>query len=261
MLGSSSSSVWIKRDGWLKESESLSRVLFVEDSPMRWPPLTPAVFLRRLNRFAVEVCLRRRRVQAHLPNSGRLHELLIPGYPLWVARREGRRRTRYDVQVVELPGGILVSADARVPNVLFREAWEKGELPPFRPYTALEAEVPLGEGRVDFRLAGPEGMAYVEVKSVTLVEDGIGLFPDAPTERGRRHVAALMAARANGAQAFVLFVVQRPDARAFRPHDPADPDFGRILRAAVAQGVQILAYRCEVSLEEIRLTDPIPVML
>lgn len=228
---------------------------------MRWPPLIPGVFLRRLNRFAVEVRLGRQRVQAHLPNSGRLHELLVPGYPIWMARREGQRRTHYDLQVVGLPDGTLVSADARVPNLLFREAWERGELPPFGSYTALEAEVPLGEVRVDFRLSGPGGIAYLEVKSVTLVEDGIGLFPDAPTVRGRRHVAALMGARANGVQAFMLFVVQRPDARAFRPHDPADPDFGRILRAAAAYGVQILAYRCEVSLEEIRLTDPIPVLL
>lgn len=228
---------------------------------MRWPPLVAGVFLRRLNRFAVEARIGRRRVRAHLPNSGRLRELLVPGYPIWMAPRAGRRRTRYDVQIVGLPDGTLVSADARVPNALFREAWGRGELPPFRPYIALEAEVSLGGGRVDFRLSGPDGIAYVEVKSVTLVEGGVGLFPDAPTERGRRHLAALMAARAEGAQAFVLFVVQRPDARAFRPHDPADPDFGRALRAAVARGVQALAYRCEVSLVEIRLADPIPVML
>ncbi len=228
---------------------------------MRWPPLIPASFLRRLNRFAVEVRLGRRRVRAHLPNSGRLHELLVPGYPMWLARRDGRRRTRYDVQVVGLPDGILVSADARVPNALFREAWRQGRLPSFGGYTALQAEVPLGEGRVDFRLTGPAGTAYVEVKSVTLVEGGCGLFPDAPTARGRRHLEALMAARARGARAAILFVVQRPDARAFRPHDAADPAFGEILRAAVAHGVEALAYRCEVSLEEIRLAGPIPVLL
>ncbi|HXF69580.1 MAG TPA: DNA/RNA nuclease SfsA [Thermoflexus sp.] len=228
---------------------------------MRWPPLVQASFLQRLNRFAVEVRVGRRRVRAHLPNSGRLHELLVPGYPVWIARREGRRRTQYDVQVVGLPNGVLVSADARVPNLLFREAWQKGELPLFRSYTTLDAEVPLGEGRVDFRLSGPHGVAYVEVKSVTLVEEGTGLFPDAPTERGRRHVNALMAARMDGARAFIIFIVQRPDAQAFRPHDRADPAFGEILRTAVARGVEAMAYRCHVSLEEIRLVDPIPVIL
>lgn len=228
---------------------------------MRWPPLVQASFLQRLNRFAVEVRVGRRRVRAHLPNSGRLHELLVPGYPVWMARREGRRRTQYDVQVVGLPNGVLVSADARVPNLLFREAWQKGELPLFRSYTTLDAEVPLGEGRVDFRLSGPHGVAYVEVKSVTLVEEGTGLFPDAPTERGRRHVNALMAARRDGARAFIIFIVQRPDAQAFRPHDVADPAFGEILRTAVACGVEAMAYRCHVSLEEIRLVDPIPVIL
>lgn len=228
---------------------------------MRWPPLLRAHFLRRLNRFAVEILLEGRRVRAHLPNSGRLHELLVPGYPMWVARRDGRRRTRYDVQLVGLPEGVLVSADARVPNALFREAWTEGQLSPFRAYTDLEAEAPLGEGRVDFRLCGPEGVAYVEVKSVTLVEGGIGMFPDAPTERGRRHLQALSAARQRGARAFIVFVVQRPDVRGFRPHDAADPAFGRALREAVAHGVEALAYRCEVSLAEIRLADPIPVIL
>lgn len=228
---------------------------------MRWPPLIPARFLRRLNRFAVEVRLGRRRALAHLPNSGRLHELLVPGYPVWLARREGPRRTRYDVQLVALPDGPLVSADARVPNRLFREAWAEGRLPLLRTYARLIPEAPLAGSRADFGLVGPEGAAYVEVKSVTLVVEGVGLFPDAPTERGRRHLDALMAAVREGARALVVFVVQRPDAVAFRPHDGADPAFGRALRQAVAGGVLVWAYRCHVSLEEIRLADPIPVLL
>lgn len=228
---------------------------------MRWPPLIPARFLRRLNRFAVEVRLGRRRALAHLPNSGRLHELLVPGYPVWLARREGPRRTRYDVQLVALPDGPLVSADARVPNRLFREAWAEGRLPLLRTYARLIPEAPLAGSRVDFGLVGPEGAAYVEVKSVTLVVEGVGLFPDAPTERGRRHLDALMAAVREGARALAVFVVQRPDAVAFRPHDRADPAFGRALRQAVAGGVLVWAYRCHVSLEEIRLADPIPVLL
>jgi sugar fermentation stimulation protein A len=228
---------------------------------MRWPPLTPAVFLRRLNRFTVEVRLGGRRTRAHLPNSGRLRELLVPGYLMWLARREGRRRTRYDVRLVALPDGTLVSADARAPNALFREAWAEGRLAPFRSDIRLIPEPSLGEVRVDFRLEGPEGLAYVEVKSVTLVEGGEGLFPDAPTERGRHHLSALQAACAAGARAFIVFIVQRADPRAFRPHDAADPAFGRMLRAAVAGGVQALAYRCVVSIEEIRLAEAIPVIL
>jgi sugar fermentation stimulation protein A len=228
---------------------------------MRWPPLTPAVLLRRLNQFTVEVRLGGRRTRAHLPNSGRLRELLVPGYLMWLARREGRRRTRYDVRLVALPDGTLVSADARAPNALFREAWAEGRLAPFRSDIRLIPEPSLGEVRVDFRLEGPEGLAYVEVKSVTLVEGGEGLFPDAPTERGRHHLSALQAACAAGARAFIVFIVQRADPRAFRPHDAADPAFGRMLRAAVAGGVQALAYRCVVSIEEIRLAEAIPVIL
>lgn len=200
-------------------------------------------------------------VAAHLPNSGRLRELLVPGYRVWVAPRSGPRRTPFDLQLVGLPGGVLVSADARLPNRLFLEAWAEGRLPEFRAFERVIAEPGLDGGRLDFRLDGPSGPAYVEVKSITLVEAGTGLFPDAPTERGRRHVKLLTAAVGRGFRAFAVFIIQRPDAERFAPNNAVDPVFGQLLGAAARSGVEIRAYRCAVTLTEIRIEAPVPVYL
>lgn len=228
---------------------------------MRWPPLVAATLVRRLNRFAVEVALDGRVVAAHLPNSGRLRELLVPGYRVWLAPRPAARKTVGDLQVVELPGGVLVSADARVPNRVFLEAWAEGRLSEFRAFDRVVPEPRLNGGRLDFRLDGPAGSAYVEVKSITLVEGGTGLFPDAPTERGRRHLGLLAGLARQGVSAFAVFVVQRPDAERFAPNDAVDPAFGRLLRWAAAVGVGVRAYRCAVTLAEIRLEGPVAVCL
>ncbi len=228
---------------------------------MHWPALLPGTFLRRLNRFAVEAAVGGEVVRAHLPNSGRLRELLVPGHRVWLAPRSGLRRTPYELQLVELPDGVLVSADARLPNRLFLEAWAEGRLPEFRGFTRAVPEPRLDGGRLDFRLEGPEGAAYVEVKSVTLVEGGLGLFPDAPTQRGRRHLELLTAAVRRGFGAFGVFIIQRPDARGFAPNDAVDPVFGGKLREAARAGVRVRAYRCRVSLAEIVVEGPVPVCL
>ena len=118
-----------------------------------------------------------------------------------------------------------------------------------------------GESRLDLLLSGGRGLCYVEAKSVTLVEDGVGLFPDAPTERGRRHVETLAQAVREGHRGAVVFVIQREDASSFAPNDTADPDFGRALRKALAQGIEAYAYRCTVTKEEVRLSSAVPVHL
>ena len=229
---------------------------------MRLPAeLKPAIFKERLNRFAALVEVDGREAVAHVANSGRLRELLVPGYRVLLARRHGRhRKTAYDIQLVELPHG-LVSADARLPNGLVYEALAAGRLSQFAGYGDIRREVVYGASRLDFMLSGEAGRCFIEVKSVTLVVDGRGLFPDAPTERGRRHLRSLMEARGQGDRAAALFVVQRADADAFAPHDEADPEFGETLREAHAKGVEIYAYRCNVTREEITLDSPLPVLL
>lgn len=229
---------------------------------MRLPPTVKGRFLARQNRFRVLVEVDGHPVAAHLPNSGRLTELLTPGRPCrLVPRPLPHRRTPFDLLLVEY-AGVLVSVDARLPAPLFAEAVQQGRLPEFSGFTALEREVRCGESRLDFRLDGPEGPMWVETKSVTLVEDGVALFPDAPTLRGGRHLRELIARVEAGERAAVVFVVQRPDAVAFAPHQEADPAFAARLTEAARAGVMVYAYRCNVGPDEMWIIPhPIGVVL
>jgi len=223
--------------------------------------LTTGRFVRRLNRFAALVAVDGAEAPAHVANSGRLHELLQPGNQVLLATagRDGRK-TAYDLMLVQVDG-VLVSADARLPSALVHEALVDGRLPPFQGYSSFQREVVFRESRLDLLLEGSKGRCYVEVKSVTLVENGAALFPDAPTVRGRKHLGSLERAVAEGHRAAVVFVVQREDAAHFRPHAAADPEFGRALRRAASCGVQVYAYGCRVSVQSIVLDGQLPVRL
>ena len=225
------------------------------------PQLVEARFLTRLNRFAALVEMEGREVMVHIANSGRMGELLVPGRRLLLTPAAGEhRKTRLDLSLVDL-GTTLVSADSRLPNGLVAEALADGQLPQFQEYPEIRREVRYGDSRLDLLLEGPAGRCYGEVKSVTLVVDGIGLFPDAPTSRGVKHLKELSRAVAEGHRAAVVFIVQRADAVAMSPNDAADPTFGAALRAAQAAGVEIYAYNCAVSPSEIRLASPLPIKL
>ena len=243
---------------------------------MRFPPLVEGRFIRRLNRFAALVDVDRQEHTAHVPNSGRLGELLVAGYRVLLAPAVsvsasaaggGARKTAYDLALVDTGGGNLSSIDARLPNKLLAEALAAGRLPQFAAYPVIRPEQTYGESRLDFRLeaAAPadraDGGCYLETKSATLVVDGVALFPDAPTARGVKHLHSLMAARAAGYRAAVVFVIQRADAGAFAPHDAADPLLGAALREAVAGGVAVYAYRCRVDETAIALADALPVRI
>jgi sugar fermentation stimulation protein A len=261
---------------------------------VKLPPLVDATFLQRLNRFAALVTLDGRETMVHVPNSGRMRELFQPGNWCGLAPAEKPgRKTAYDLALVAVekstpgsdagrsqepgssalsqhpkpprkgkgPGLALVSADARLPPALVVEAFHQGRLPPFAGFTAARREVTYQDSRLDIVLDGPHGRCFVEVKSVTLVESGVGLFPDSPTERGRRHVRTLARAVAEGHRAAAVFVIQREDAVALAPHDLADPAFGVALREAVAQGVEAYAYVCRVTRRQVRILKPVPVCL
>ena len=218
-------------------------------------------FVRRLNRFAALVEVAGREVMVHVANSGRLKELLVPGYRMLLRPVSGdHRKCGYDLALVDV-GSALVSADARLPNPLLAEAVAQGNLPEFLGYTSIRREVVFGESRLDFLLEGPDGCCYVETKSVTLVVDGVAWFPDAPTIRGVKHLNHLAQLVGLGHRAAVVFVIQREDARAFSPHDTADPEFGAALRRSVAAGVEAYAYRCRVTEGELTLADRVPVKL
>lgn len=219
-------------------------------------------FVGRDNRFRATVKAAGREVWAHLPNSGRLGELLVPGrLVILVERGGGQRKTAYDLILVDVEGR-WVSVDARLPNELVAEALQRGRLAPVVAYPAVRREVTFGRSRFDFCLEGPGKPPFLlEVKSITLVVDGLGCFPDAVTERGRRHLSELMSAVGEGYRAAVVFVVQREDATGMRPHDESDPEFGQALREAAARGVEVYAYACRVDPDRVEISHRLPVFL
>ena len=222
--------------------------------------LVEARFIRRVNRFLAVVELNGREESVHVANSGRLRELFLPGASLWLKSAAGPgRKTSYDLALVEA-AGTLVSADARLPNALVAEAAAAGTLDGIGAPSAIVRESTFGESRFDLMLEHENGRQYVEVKSVTLVETGVGLFPDSPTLRGAKHLNTLAEAVRSGNRAAVVFVVQRPDANAVATNDPADPVLAEAFRRAVASGVDPLAYRCQVSIEEISLDRQLPIV-
>jgi sugar fermentation stimulation protein A len=224
------------------------------------PPLVSGRFVRRDNRFRATVSVAGREVWAHVPNSGRLGELFRPGRLLWLSPAgDPARKTAYDLRLVDYQG-TLVSIDARLPNHLLAEAIAAGALPDL-DYPDIRPEVTHGDSRLDFRLSGPRGVCWLETKSVTLVEDGLAQFPDAPTARGRKHLQELVQLRALGQRAVIAFIIQRPDAVRFAPHFQADPLFATALQEAAAAGVEIRAFTCRVSRRAISLASEITPVL
>lgn len=202
-------------------------------------------------------------VEAHMADPGRLRELLVPGRRVWLrpADGAGRRRTRWTAVLVERPDGAgVVSLDSTLPNRLIHRALLAGALDELAGWTLNRAEARVGRSRFDFVLGKPDGRRLaLEVKSVTLVEDGIGMFPDAVTARGARHVRELAElAQRDGWEAAVLFVLQRPDATRIVAAADIDPEFAQALADAERVGVRVLGRRCHVSLEGVTLGDPVP---
>ena len=228
---------------------------------VRFRPLMVGQFVRRLNRFAALVRVDRREECVHVRNSGRLRELLTPGRQVLVeSARDERRRTRFTLALVCLAHG-YVSVDAHLPNAVIEAALRQGAVPGFRDARFLRRQPAMGRKRADFLIARGERRCLVEVKSVTLVEYGVALFPDAPTARGRAHLTHLVAARRRGVEAVVLFVIQRSDALAFAPNHRTDPLFAAALRSAVRAGVRVRAMTCRVTRGGVWLDGSVPVRL
>jgi sugar fermentation stimulation protein A len=230
--------------------------------------LVEATFRSRPNRFLVLAELNGTIVQAHLADRGRLKETLVPGAPLLLAHQAGaRRKTAFQavaairtVSDLGSDAAALISLDTHLPNRLIEAALRAQALPAFQGYASLRREVTVGGSRFDFQLADGNRRCTVEVKSAGLVNNGIGLFPDAPTERGRRHVAELAALARAGQRVSVVFVAQGGDARAVKVDTQIDPAFGAQLRAAAAAGVEVYAYACPLTPAGIWLGQSIPVL-
>lgn len=226
---------------------------------MQYANIRPAVFLSRPNRFIAKVELDGQEETVHVKNTGRCRELLLPGRTVWL--EEGTnpaRKTRYDLVAVD-KGGLLVNMDAQAPNKVFAEWARAGQFVP--GLTLLRPETTWGKSRFDFYWEADNRKGFVEVKGCTLEDAGFCRFPDAPTERGVKHLNELAACIAHGYEATVCFVIQMEGMRSFSPNDATHPAFGDALRAADKAGVTVLAVGCHVEPDSLTITHTIPVVL
>ena len=213
--------------------------------------VVPARFLDRPNRFVAHVLLGQETVTCHVKNTGRCRELLVPGARVYLERgRNPGRRTAWDLIAADKDGK-LINMDAQAPNRVFAE-WARER------YADVHPEVRYGQSRLDFCL---DGQHFVEVKGVTLEQDGRCRFPDAPTERGTRHLHELIRAVEEGYRATAFFVIQMADVADFAPNDATHPAFGEALRQAKAAGVNITAYSCRVTPDSMAIDQPVEVLL
>jgi sugar fermentation stimulation protein A len=227
------------------------------------PLVHKAILIERPNRFLGIVNLDEKLIEVFIPNPGRMHELMVPGYEVYIRENPApHRKTSFDLIGLEY-NGVMVSIDSNLPNRFIKKLLNNHELEYFKDYEHVISEPHAYGGRFDFRLDGPSGTTFIEVKSCTLIEDGRAIFPDAPTTRGARHLRHLATSLLDGtaSRAVILFVIQRPDAHVFSPNDPTDPAFGDALRYAHSQGVEVIPLTTEVVDWELNLIRRIDVEL
>ncbi|GAB7025003.1 DNA/RNA nuclease SfsA [Geotalea toluenoxydans] len=227
------------------------------------PLLIPAVLIRRYQRFLADFQLENGEiVTAHCPNSGSMKGCAVPGSPAFISRcdKPGRKLC-YTWELVKADN-CWIGINTSLPNRLVHKAIESGVIKELQGYHSIRPEVRYGiNSRIDLLLSRGDELCYVEVKNVTLMEDGRALFPDAATVRGQKHLRELMEMVRLGHRAVNFFVVQRPDCSSVSPADAIDPEYGRLLRLAAASGVELLAYQAHVSIESICIERRLALLL
>ena len=231
---------------------------------MKYTNIHKATFLSRPNRFIVHCLLGGETVIAHVKNTGRCRELLVDNATVYLDEPKGKtRKTKYDLVAVEkvLPNGeiILINMDSGAPNEAAAEFLRSGKLYP--DATSIRREVTKGNSRFDFCIEEENKITYLEVKGCTLENEGIASFPDAPTERGVKHIEELISLKEQGFGAAILFVIQMKGITEFRPNDATHKAFGDALRRAKEAGVKIFAYDCVVTPETMVIDLPVEVKL
>ena len=230
---------------------------------MTYPNIRPGIFIKRPNRFIAHVEVDGAEEICHVKNTGRCRELLVPGAKVWLVESDNpARKTRFDLVAVEkvrADGTLLINMDSQAPNHIFREWAEAGN---FRPgLKILRGETTFGNSRFDFYWEDSAKRGFVEIKGVTLEHDGVVRFPDAPTERGVKHLEELISAKAAGYEAAVCFIVQMEGMDHLEPNDATHPAFGDALRKCAAAGVEVFALECETAPGYVKAVRPIPVLL
>ena len=222
---------------------------------MRYKNITKAKFIRRVNRFVAEVSLNGETEVVHVKNTGRCRELLIPGCEIWLtAPGTPDRKTKYDLVAVRKSDGVLYNIDSQAPNKVVKEWLDKQD------YTKVIPEYTYGDSRIDFYMEkvdsdGKIEKYLMEVKGCTLEIDGIGYFPDAPTERGVKHIRELIKAREAGYRTALAFVIQMAGVSEVRPYIDMQPEFGEAMEDAKKAGVDIIFYKCHVEPDSLEIVD------
>ena len=225
---------------------------------MQYHSIRAARFLSRPNRFIAFVDLDGEQVVCHVKNTGRCRELLVPGCTVYLEKSGNpARKTAYSLVAVD-KGGRLINMDSQAPNQAAGEWLAKGALGSF---PVIRPETSWGASRFDFYLESPECRGFLEVKGVTLEEDGVALFPDAPTQRGVKHLEELEACLQAGYCAWILFVIQMEGVRYFTPNVKTHPQFAQALRSAQDAGVRLLAWDCHVTPDSMSMRQPVSILL
>lgn len=225
---------------------------------MRYHNVVKGTFLSRPNRFIAHILLGGKEEICHVKNTGRCRELLQPGVSVWCQHFENtNRKTKYDLIAVQ-KGERLINMDSQAPNAAAKEWLLAGGL---GKISDLKAETVHGDSRFDFSFIKDGRKCFLEVKGVTLENDGVCAFPDAPTERGVKHLKGLIRAAEEGFGAYVLFVIQMENVKYLHPNDDTDPAFGQALRSAAAAGVKLLAMDCRVREDTMIVNRPVKICL
>jgi len=227
---------------------------------MRYSNIQKAEFICRPNRFIAHVLMDDEEVICHVKNTGRLKELLLPGATVFLEESDNMtRKTRFDLVGV-LRGDEVVNIDSQAPNQAVGEWLKSGGL--FEDVSYVKAEARYGDSRFDYYIESSSGRkAFLEVKGVTLLQDRVARFPDAPTTRGVKHIGELVKCLEDGYEAYILFLLEMKGSKWMEPNDVTHPAFGKALREAAEKGVKVLAYDCLVTPESLEVDKKVEVRL
>ncbi len=231
---------------------------------MKYRNIEAGIFLNRPNRFVAEVLIGGETHTVHVKNTGRCKELLVKGARVWLEKSQNPlRKTQYDLVCVEKiindSKSVIINMDSQIVNDVAEEWLKKGEL--FSENALIRREVKYKNSRFDFYIKEENRKIFLEVKGVTLESDGVASFPDAPTERGIKHINELISAIDDGYDAYILFVIQMKGISRFEPNDNTHKAFGDALRKAEEKGVKLIAMNCKVTPQEIVIDNSIDIRL
>ena len=231
---------------------------------MKYSKIIKAQFISRPNRFIAYVSINGNIEKAHVKNTGRCKELLVPGCTVYLSVSDNpQRKTKYDLVVTEKNTGegrvLIINMDSQIPNDVAEEWLKSSDL--FSPDAEIRREVKMGNSRFDFYIEDGDRKVFLEVKGCTLENNGVAMFPDAPTERGIKHIKELIECVKHGYEAYILFVIQMKGVHSFRPNDETHKEFGDMLRTAYENGVKVIAMDCIVTPDSLKIDKPLNFIL